>query len=58
MELAKTSVTVTYGNSLAALRYQINQKLLTELSSSNNRRTRIINKSGTRGGGRGSIFQG
>ena len=57
-ELAKTPVSITYENELAVFCNQVNQKLLPELSSSNNRRTRRINETGTCGGGRGGRFKG
>ena len=57
LELFKTPVAITYENALAAFRNQVNQNFLPELSSSYNRKTRGINESGTRGGGRGGIFQ-
>ena len=40
MELDKTPITITYKNKLSAFRYQVNQKLPPELSSSNNKKTR------------------
>ena len=49
---------MTYENALAAFCNQVNHKFPPELSYSNSRRTRIINKSVNSGGGRGSIFQG
>ena len=58
LELTKTPVTITYENALAAFHNQVNQKSLPELSSGNNIRTRRINETVTRGGGRGGIFQG
>ena len=58
LELAKTPVTITYENWTATFRNQANHKFPPDLSSSNNIRTRGINKSGTHGGGRGRIFQG
>ena len=58
LELDKKPLTITYENALAAFRNQVNHKFPPELSSSNNRRTRRINEAGTRGGGRGSRFQG
>ena len=57
LELAKTLVTITYENKLAALCNQVNQKLLPELSSSNNKKTRRINEAGTHCGGIGGRFQ-
>ena len=54
----KKPVTTTYEYAFAALRNQVNQKILPELPSSNNIRTRIINESGTHGGCRGGRFQG
>ena len=58
LELAKTSVTITYTNALAAFHNQVNHKFPSEFSSSNTRSTMIINEAGTRRGGRGGIFQG
>ena len=56
-ELAKTYVTITYGNALGTFRNQVNQKSPPEISSSNNINTRTINESGTCGGGRGGRIQ-
>ena len=57
MELAKTLVTITYKNALAALRNHVNHKIPPELSYSDNRKTRRINKAGTCRSGRGGRFQ-
>ena len=57
LESAKTPVTIAYENTLAAFCNQVNHKFPPELSSSNNRKTRIINEAGTHGGGIGGIFQ-
>ena len=43
LDLAKTPVTITYENSPAAFRNQVNHKVPPDLSSSNNRKTRRIN---------------
>ena len=56
LEIAKTPVTLNYDDALTAFRNQVNQKFTPELSSSNNRRTRRVNKVGLRGGGRGGVI--
>ena len=53
IEFANTPITINYDDALAAFRNQVNQNFLPELSSSNNRRTIIVNEVGLRGGGRG-----
>ena len=56
LELAKTPLMITYENELNAFRNQFNQKFPHEFSSSNNRRTALINETYTRSSGRCVIF--
>ena len=51
LELARVPITMTYENALSAFRNQVNQKFPPEMSSA--RRTRHINETSTRSGGRG-----
>ena len=47
LEITKNPVTLNYDDKLTEFRNQVNQKFLPELSSPNNRRTRIVNKFGS-----------
>ena len=53
IELARTSVNLSYDDALAAFIDQVIQKYPPELSTSNNRRPRIVNEVYSMGGGRG-----
>ena len=58
LELARTHVNLSYDDSLAEFRNQVNQKYPLELSTYKNRRARILNEVYSMGGGRGGLFQG
>ena len=58
LELARTPINLSFDNALATFRNQVNQKSPPELSTSNNRRPRIVNEVDSMGGGRGGCFQG
>ena len=58
LELARTHVNLSYDDSLAEFRNQVNQKYSLELSTYKNRRARILNEVYSMGGGRGGLFQG